>query len=126
MNFSEYLTAFDYHERNNMRINIKELLPLLEQKKVQIIDIRFADEAKAWGFDFIKNIPLNELPKRLDELDKRKIIVTACPHSDRSSLARHFLTLNGFTCKYLSDGLMGLAYYFRCETARDFIIELSK
>jgi rhodanese-related sulfurtransferase len=107
-----------------MRIDIDGLLHLLEQNKVQVIDIRFSDEAKAWGFGFITNIPINELPNRLDELDKNKLIVTVCPHSDRSSLARHFLTLQGFNSKYLSEGLMGLANHLRGNTARNFIKSL--
>ena len=126
MNFSEYLKTFDYQERLDMKIDIHRLLRLLEKDEVQVVDIRFSEEAKAWGFDFMKKIPLNELPDRLNELDRDKIIVTACPHYDRSSIARHLLTLNGFKSKYLVEGLLGLASYLRGDKARDFIQKMPK
>ena len=45
------------------------------------------EEYAAWQVGPSKNIPLNELPKRLNELDKDKIIITACPHKDRAIIA---------------------------------------
>jgi rhodanese-related sulfurtransferase len=119
--FDEYLKAFDYKERKNMKIEIPEMLSLYKQGMVQIIDIRFQEEYQAYSFSFIKNIPLNELPARLDELDANKIIVTICPHYDRAEIARMYLTLKGFRSKYLVNGAVGLAEYLRGDVARDFI-----
>ena len=90
---------------------------------VQIIDIRFREEHQVYSFSFIKNIPLNELPDRLEELDKSKIIVTVCPHYDRAEIARTFLTLKGYESKYLVEGLLGLADYLRGDRAKDFFKE---
>ena len=84
VSFDEYLKTFDYKERKNMKIDIPEMLALYKQGTVQIIDIRFPEEHQAYNFGFIKNIPLNELPARLGELDSSKIIVTVCPHYDRA------------------------------------------
>ncbi len=120
MNFDEYLKNFDYDERIRMKINIKTMLSLYKKGDVQLIDIRFPEEVKAWKLEFAKNIPINELPQRLDELDKDKVIVTLCPHYDRASLARHYLTLNGYNCKYLVEGMLGLVDYLRGDKARDF------
>ena len=36
-------------------------------------------------------VPLNELPERLGELPKDKIVVTACPHKDRAIIAMTYL-----------------------------------
>jgi rhodanese-related sulfurtransferase len=124
--FENYLKRFDYQERSDMKIGIAEMLQLYKQGKVQIIDIRFPEEYQAYSFGFIKNIPLNELPGRLSELDKTKIIVTACPHYDRSEIARTFLTLKGYRSRYLTDGLLGLANYLRGDKAKDFIDEIKK
>jgi len=66
-------------------------------------------------------IPLNELPKRLKELDRTKLIVTACPHKDRSALAMAYLKTQGFDVKYLEDGLLGLAELLRGEKAKEVI-----
>ena len=119
--FDAYLKAFDYKERKNMKIEIPEMLSLYKQGVVQIIDIRFPEEYQAYNFSFIKNIPLNELPARLDELDATKIIVTICPHYDRAEIARMYLTLKGFRSKYLVNGTVGLAEYLRGDVARDFV-----
>ena len=124
--FENYLKRFDYRERREMKIGIVEMLKLYNQGKVQIIDVRFPEEYKAYSFGFIKNIPLNELPGRLDELDKMKIIVTACPHYDRAELARTYLKLQGYQSKYLTDGLLGLAEYLRGDKAKDFMFEMKR
>ncbi|OPX35454.1 sulfurtransferase [candidate division KSB1 bacterium 4484_188] len=120
----EYLTNFDYEERNRMKIRIPELLELLKKEQVQFIDIRFREEYQAWHFGFAKNIPLNELPNRLNELDRTKPVVTACPHYDRSIMARLFLVSRGFQARYLVEGLLGLADYLRGDAARDFVTAL--
>lgn len=123
LTFENYLKRFDYQERKDMKIGIAEMLQLYKQGKVQIIDVRFPEEQQAYSFGFITNMPLNELPDRLGELDKTKIIVTACPHYDRAEIARTYLTLQGYQSKYLTDGLLGLAEYLRGDKARDFIRE---
>lgn len=124
--FGDYLTGFSYEERKAMKISSKELVELLKKGEVQFIDIRFPEEFAAWRMGFAKNIPLNELPARLGELDKNKLIVTACPHYDRSSMARLYLTSKGYKARYLNDGLLGLAELLRGDNARDFIKATSK
>ncbi len=126
LTFESYLKRFDYQERKDVKIGVPEMLQLYKQGKVQIIDVRFSEEHQAYSFGFIKNIPLNELPDRLGELDKTKIIITACPHYDRAEIARTYLTLKGYRSKYLTDGLLGLAEYLRGDKAKDFIKEIKK
>lgn len=121
--FESYLKSFDYQERKDMKIGIPEMLQLYKQGMVQIIDVRFPEEHQVYSFGFIKNIPLNELPDRLKELDKTKIIVTVCPHYDRAEIARTFLTLKGYQSKYLVEGLLGLADYLRGDRAKVFFKE---
>jgi len=121
INLEQYLLTFTYQERKDMKIDSKELLNLVKEHKVQFIDIRFKEEYEAWRMGFGTNIPLNELPKRLNELDRNKIIVTACPHKDRATIAMVYLKTKGFKARYLEDGLTGLAEYLRGDKARDFI-----
>ncbi|MBF0300518.1 MAG: rhodanese-like domain-containing protein [Oligoflexia bacterium] len=106
--FDRYLSSFDYKEREEMKISAKELVELLKKKQVQLIDIRFKEEYALWKIEPSINIPINDLPSSLDKLDKNKLIVTACPHIDRASLARHYLTLKGYKSKYLQDGMIKL------------------
>jgi rhodanese-related sulfurtransferase len=126
VSFDEYLKTFNYQERKDMKIEIPEMLALYKKGTIQVIDIRFKEEYQVYNFSFIKNIPLNELPDRLDELDKTKIIVTICPHYDRAEIARTYLTLKGFRSKYLVDGAVGLAEYLRGDKARDFSMVITK
>jgi rhodanese-related sulfurtransferase len=126
VSFENYLRSFDYQERSNMKIGIPEMLHLYKKGSVQIVDIRFREEYRAYSFSFIKHIPLNELPDRLNELDRTKIIVTVCPHYDRAEIARTFLTLKGYRSKYLVEGLLGLADYLRGDRAKDFINDMKQ
>jgi len=121
---ADYLTHFDYDTRIEMKAGTRELVGLLQQGKAQLIDIRFKQEYETWHMGVAKSIPLNELPKRLNELDKNKIIVTACPHKDRAIIAMTFLKTKGYETMYLKDGLIGLAEYLRGDNAKDFMQEL--
>ena len=63
------------------------------------------------------------MPNRLNELDKSKLIVTACPHNDRANIARMFLKLKGYDVRYLSDGLLKAVDYLRGDNAKEFMEE---
>ncbi|MHC3993342.1 rhodanese-like domain-containing protein [Thiomicrolovo sp. ZZH C-3] len=119
--YDDYLKSFTYEERKAMKIDSVELGVMLEEGTAQLVDIRFKEEYEAWHMPASINIPLNELPKRLNELDRSKTIVTACPHKDRAIMARTYLRLKGFDARYLKDGLVGLAEYWRGDSAREFI-----
>ena len=119
-----YISSFDYEARKEMKIDSKALINLLMGGKAQLIDIRFHEEYAAWQVGPSINIPLNELPKRLDEIDNSKIVVTACPHKDRAIIAMVYLRSKGIKAKYLTDGLIGLAENLRGDNAEEFIFEL--
>ena len=123
LNYDSYLSAFTYEERIDMKIKSVELTVMLEEGTAQLVDIRFKEEYEAWHMPYSINIPINELPERLKELDKSKVIVTACPHKDRAIMARTFLKLKGYDTRYLTDGLIGLAEFLRGDNAREFIQE---
>ncbi len=119
-----YITNFNYESRIEMKMNSKGLIKLLKEGKAQLVDIRFPEEYAAWQVGPSTNIPLNELPKRLGELDKSKVIVTACPHKDRAAIAMVYLRSKGIQAKYLTDGLIGLAENLRGDNANDFTYAL--
>ena len=122
----KYISSFDYEARKEMKIDSKGLIQLLKQGKAQLIDIRFPEEYSAWKVGPSKNIPLNELPDRLSEIDKNKIIVTSCPHKDRATVAMVYLRSKGIKEKYLTDGLIGLAENLRGDNAKEFIEAIQK
>ena len=117
----EYHSNFDYAARKEMKIDSEALIKVIKEGKIQLVDIRFREEFEAWRMGFAISIPLNELPKRIGELPKDKIIVTACPHKDRAIIAMTYLRTKGFNSKYLTDGLIGLAEYLRGDRAKEFI-----
>lgn len=123
VSFDAYLKSFDYNERNEMKIKTPDMLALVEEGKAILLDIRFKEEFEAWHIATSINIPLNELPQRLGELPKDKLIITACPHNDRSNIARIYLTLNGYNAKYLNDGLLKVADFLRGDNAKEFLDE---
>lgn len=124
--FDNYIKNFDYEARKDMKIKTVEMLNMLEDGTAEVIDIRFPEEFEAWHIGFSKNIPINELPDRLNELDKNKLIITACPHNDRANIARIYLMLKGYNVRYLSDGLLTVANYLRGDNAKEFIEEYKK
>lgn len=76
--------------------------------KAELVDIRVPSEVAVWQLNFGLKIPANELPERLDELPRDKILVVACPMTDRSNMARAYLVNQGFDARYLQGGLLGL------------------
>lgn len=101
----------------DMKATSRDVLQWLIEDKAVLVDIRFKEEQALWGFDFAQKIPLNELPSRLKELPKDKIIVTACPHNDRANLARVYLLSQGYKAKYLTDGMLGLMDLLRGDNS---------
>lgn len=123
---ADFIGNFDYDTRIEMKASARELVDLLQEGKAQLVDIRFKEEYEAWHMGVGMNIPLNELPDRLNELDKDKIIVTACPHKDRAIIAMTYLKTKGYNTMYLRDGLIGLAEMLRGDNAKDFIEYMPK
>lgn len=122
--FDGFLTRFDYETRADMKIDSERLIALLVEKRAVLVDIRFPEETRAWKMGFGFFIPLNDLPKRFTELPRDKIIVTACPHKDRSAIAMTYLRTQGYDARYLTDGLTGLAEQLRGDDAKDFVEDL--
>ncbi|MDZ7802699.1 rhodanese-like domain-containing protein [Thiohalophilus sp.] len=121
----KFITGFDYVTRKDMKIDSKELIKLLKEGKAQLIDIRFREENATWKVNPSLSIPLNELPQRLNEIDKSKIVVTACPHKDRAAIAMVYLRSKGIPARYLTDGLIGMMENLRGDNARDLVDALA-
>ncbi|WP_396266093.1 rhodanese-like domain-containing protein [Halobacillus salinarum] len=66
------------------------------EKDVQFVDVRTPHEYKANHSKKFKNIPLGELPKRMNDLDKNKEVVVICQSGMRSAKAAKLLKKQGF------------------------------
>ena len=117
----DYVRNYNYDARLEMKVSSQKLLDMLEDGKAVLVDIRFKEEQEAWGPSFALKIPLNELPERIEELPKDKIIVTACPHKDRAIIAMTYLRSKGIAARYLTDGLLGLLANLRGDDALYFL-----
>jgi len=107
---------------SNIKIGIEEFIKLYNENKVEFVDVRAEFETKIWSLNFGLKIPANTLPENLDKLPKDKIIVVACPGSDRSNMARFYLASQGFDARYLGDGLIELMSRLRGGKAKDLSI----
>ncbi|PIE59351.1 MAG: rhodanese [Desulfobulbus propionicus] len=73
-----------------------------EDKDALIVDARTADEVAELGiFKNTVNIPLDEIPQRLNELPKDKKIYVHCSTGARADMAYNELIKNGFNAKFL-------------------------
>ena len=67
-------------------INAEELRKLIENDQAEIIDVREPEEYKIIHIKSAKNIPMNELTDRLDEIDWSKQVIFHCRTGYRSKL----------------------------------------
>ena len=64
----------------------------------QLIDVRQPDELETTGvIPGARNIPLDELSQRLDEIDPDRTVALVCRSGGRSGSAGQFLAINGYT-----------------------------
>ncbi len=79
-------------------------IPQLDQTKVTMLDVMTPKEYQKGHIPGAINIPVDELRKRIGELDKSKPVYVNCAIGLRGYIACRILTQNGFTCKDLSGG----------------------
>ncbi|HNX26637.1 MAG TPA: FAD-dependent oxidoreductase [Phycisphaerae bacterium] len=76
-----------------------------DRQKVFLLDVRTPEEFALGTIDDAKNIPLDSLRERLNELPKDKELIVFCQAGLRGYIASRILLQNGFTeCKNLSGG----------------------
>lgn len=100
MDFSELLKKMDIdffgHSKHKIAIEA-----LLKHENAVFLDIRTSEEVRNLDIrleDFVKviRIPMNELPERIEELSREKIIGIFCPGAVRASVVWAYLYSNGF------------------------------
>ncbi len=86
---------------------MKEIL-----NNASIIDVRTPGEFGDGHYPGAVNIPLNELPQRLEELEEiKKPIVAYCRSGARSSMAVSILKQNGLNEVYNAGGLQDILQF---------------
>lgn len=69
----------------------------LKAKGAVIIDVRTTMEFSGGAAPGSRNIPLDQLAQRMNELDRTKPIILCCASGARSASAQRFLQQEGFT-----------------------------
>lgn len=77
-------------------ITVQEAKDKFKDHEVQFIDVRTPGEYKANHRKPFKNIPLANLMRKVDELDKEKEVIVICQSGMRSAKAAKTLKKHGF------------------------------
>jgi len=78
---------------------MKNLEELIKSGKATIVDVRSPGEFMGGHVAGSVNIPLQDIPKRLNEFKEMKHIVLCCASGNRSGQASAFLKQVGFECE---------------------------
>ena len=75
------------------------------RQDIQILDVREDDEWTAGRIDGAVHIPLGELDRRVDELDRNRPVVTVCRSGGRAGKAAELLSSAGLTAEVMDGGM---------------------
>jgi rhodanese-related sulfurtransferase len=87
-------------------VNREEARQLVDEG-AQLIDVRADHEWEAGHLAGASHIPLDELPRRADEIDKDRPAVLYCRGGNRSSMATAALEAAGYDAVKLTEGITG-------------------
>ncbi len=94
-------------------INAADLINIKQSEQIQVLDVRDVEEHAERCIEGSINIPLNNLRERLDELDRKKEVITYCSVGLRSYLATRILAQNDFNrVRNLNGGFKIYQAYF--------------
>ncbi len=81
---------------------------LFNMKNAVLLDVRYEEETRVLKFDLSTlgiptlNIPLHEIPDRINEIPRNKTVVTFCSHGTRAAWAYLYLLWKGYEVLWLS------------------------
>ena len=89
------MSIFSMFSSSNAVSGIKEL----HEKGAVVLDVRTQEEFAYGHVKDSKNIPLQEIQSRLDEIKSwGKPVIACCRSGNRSGMAQGFLSQNGIEC----------------------------
>ncbi len=88
---------FQFWGTGELSLNVSDFLKVLTNEHVFFLDVRAKEETKLFSYGFTHaHIPLHELPDRLNEVPKDKLIVLFCASSVRAGFAYLYLLEQGY------------------------------
>lgn len=107
---SQPLSAQDIAQDGAIHVKAEAAAKLVQEKKVDVIDVRTADEFAEGHIAGAKNIDImkgGEFESKLKELDKSKPLLVHCQSGGRSTRSLKVFKKLGFEKIYHLDGGMG-------------------
>lgn len=114
--FDDLLREFDlnYFGNGKHKITFEKMMELKKENKVFILDVRTKEENECVKFNFAKNIPTNEIPDRINEIPKDKIIAVFCSSATRATIVSAYLQCTGYSnVKILLSSIDEIAGYLK-------------
>jgi len=87
---------FQFFSAGGHGMSIEGMRKVLGNDHFLFLDVRTDEEVKYLSFPFALNIPLNELPDRLDEVPRDKFIIPFCSSVFRGAVAYTYLMAKGY------------------------------
>ncbi len=107
---------------DELMIKNDQFAELYKENKIVLLDIRMDFETAIWNLPIALNIPAPQIPDRLDELPKDKLIIVGCPTVNRSITVSAYLKTQGFQSKFLGGGLSALVATLKGGAAKELTI----
>ncbi len=97
--------------RMGLQVKKMEIEKIIAENHCTIVDVRSYDEFLGGNVVDSLNIPLNEIPERIEELKQLKSpLILCCASGMRSSQAQDFLSQQGIEC-YNGGSWLTVNYY---------------
>lgn len=93
-------------------ITWQEVESLKDNKDIFVLDVRTNEEFESGNYENAIHIPLDDLRKKLNELDKSKTYLVYCRTGLRSYIACRILTQNGFKVQNITGGYHFYSYLY--------------
>ena len=114
-NFDDLLRKFDlnYVGNGNHKISFDKMMDLVKEKKTFILDVRTKQENECVKLPFAQNIPIDEIPDRISEIPKDKLIAIYCSSATRATIVYVYLSLLDYDVRILPDSLSEIVGNFK-------------
>ena len=88
-----------------MEIDVLKLKIMLDNNEVVLLDVREPHEVEICNVKGGLFIPMNDIPKKLEQLDKEKSYAVMCHSGIRSSHVANFLNAKGYSALNVAGGI---------------------
>jgi rhodanese-related sulfurtransferase len=113
----------DYFLAGSYKMSFDQMMDLHKKDEVFVIDARTAKEYTLVNFDFGVNIPLNEIPDRLDEIPDDKPIAIFCFSGTRATFGSMYLQAKGYDVKVVPGSISDFAGNITCGYVNKYFVE---